>query len=67
MLLIQIGVLIEDTKFVDSCMGRKPWKAGKFSSSLCLALWSEHFGLPAGECTNPSFPFLLRWFGHKKK
>ncbi|KAL7182439.1 hypothetical protein ACSBR1_041193 [Camellia fascicularis] len=44
-----IGVLIEDKEFVDSCMGGKPWKAGKFSSSLRLTLWSEHLRLPAGE------------------
>lgn len=49
MLLIKVGVLIEDTKFVDSCLGGKPWKAGTFSSSLRLALQSEHLGLPAGE------------------
>lgn len=52
-LWIQIGVLIEDREFVDSWMGGKPWKAGKFASSLRLALWSEHLGLSAGEvCTS---------------
>ncbi|CAL5432202.1 unnamed protein product [Camellia sinensis] len=45
----EIGVLIEDKEFVDSCMGGKPWKAGNFSSSLRLTLWSEHLHLPAEE------------------
>ncbi|KAI7994957.1 Phospholipase D zeta 2 [Camellia lanceoleosa] len=45
----EIGVLIEDKEYVDSCMGGKPWKAGKFSSSFRLMLWSEHLRLPAGE------------------
>lgn len=45
----EIGVLIEDKEFVDSYMNGKPWKAGKFSISLRLSLWSEHLGLRAGE------------------
>lgn len=45
----QIGVLIEDKEFVDSWMGGKPWRAGKFASSLRLTLWSEHLGLRVGE------------------
>lgn len=45
----EIGVLIEDKELVDSCMGGKPWKAGKFSLSLRLSLWSEHLGLRQGE------------------
>ncbi|KAG8636559.1 phospholipase D zeta 1 isoform X2 [Manihot esculenta] len=45
----EIGVLIEDKEFVESSMGGKPWKAGKFSSSLRLSLWSEHLGLHAKE------------------
>lgn len=36
---------MEDEEFVDSCMGGKPRKAGKFASSLRLSLWSEHLGL----------------------
>lgn len=47
--MFQIGVLIEDKDFVDSSMGGKPWKAGKFAFSLRLSLWSEHLGLHAGE------------------
>ncbi|XP_044486732.1 phospholipase D zeta 1 isoform X1 [Mangifera indica] len=43
----EIGVLIEDKELVDSCMGGKPWKAGKFALSLRLSLWSEHLGLRA--------------------
>lgn len=50
MLLCQIAVLIEDKELVDSFMGGKPWKAGKFALSLRLSLWSEHLGLlPSGE------------------
>ncbi|XP_024029997.1 phospholipase D zeta 1 [Morus notabilis] len=45
----EIGVLIEDKEMVNSYMGGKPWKAGKFSSSLRLSLWSEHLGLRPGE------------------
>ncbi|KAK1385618.1 Phospholipase [Heracleum sosnowskyi] len=45
----EIGVLIEDKELVDSFMGGKPWKAGKFASSLRHSLWSEHLGLPAVE------------------
>ncbi|CAI9119042.1 OLC1v1020696C1 [Oldenlandia corymbosa var. corymbosa] len=45
----EIGVLIEDKEMVDSFMGGKPWKAGKFSSSLRLSLWAEHLGLRVGE------------------
>ncbi|KAL3641911.1 Phospholipase D zeta 1 [Castilleja foliolosa] len=45
----EIGVVIEDKEFVDSVIGGKPWRAGKFSLSLRLSLWSEHIGLHAGE------------------
>ncbi|PON88229.1 Phospholipase D family [Trema orientale] len=45
----EIGVVIEDKEPVNSYMAGKPWKAGKFSSSLRLSLWSEHLGLRAGE------------------
>lgn len=45
----EIGVLIEDKELVDSTMGGMPWKAGKFSQSLRLSLWSEHLGLRAGQ------------------
>ncbi|KAK4782951.1 hypothetical protein SAY86_007325 [Trapa natans] len=45
----EIGVLIEDTEFIDSTMGGVPWKAGRFSLSLRLSLWSEHLGLHSGE------------------
>ncbi|KAH8494934.1 hypothetical protein H0E87_018202 [Populus deltoides] len=45
----EIGVLIEDKEFVDSLMGGKPSKAGKFTLSLRLSLWSEHLGLHAKE------------------
>lgn len=51
-LLYQIGVLIEDKELVDSRMAGKPWKAGKFSLSLRLSLWSEHLGLRSGEVCN---------------
>ncbi|MED6130321.1 Phospholipase D zeta 1 [Stylosanthes scabra] len=45
----EIGVVIEDREMVDSYMDGKPWKAGKFSLTLRLSLWSEHLGLGAGE------------------
>ncbi|KAK7843032.1 phospholipase D zeta 1 isoform X1 [Quercus suber] len=45
----EIGVLIEDKELVNSYMGGKPWKAGKFSLSLRMSLWSEHLGLRTGE------------------
>ncbi|XP_075516294.1 phospholipase D zeta 1-like isoform X1 [Primulina tabacum] len=45
----EIGVLIEDREFVDSWMGDKTWRAGKFALSLRLALWSEHLGFRSGE------------------
>ncbi|KAJ1692083.1 hypothetical protein LUZ63_008781 [Rhynchospora breviuscula] len=45
----EIGVLIEDKELIDSQMDVKPWKAGKFTLSLRLSLWSEHLGLHAGE------------------
>lgn len=45
----QIGVIIEDRELTESYMGGKPWKAGKFSQTLRLSLWSEHLGLQAGE------------------
>ncbi|KAF8394606.1 hypothetical protein HHK36_020820 [Tetracentron sinense] len=48
----EIGVLIEDKDFVDSSMNGRPWKAGKFSLSLRLSLWSEHLGLRAVEVRN---------------
>lgn len=47
--LYQIGVLIDDKELVDSRMAGKPWKAGRFSLSLRLSLWSEHLGLRSGE------------------
>ncbi|CAA0821421.1 Phospholipase D p1 [Striga hermonthica] len=45
----EIGVLIEDKEFVDSWIGGKSWRAGRFALSLRLSLWSEHIGLHAGE------------------
>ncbi|KAK2989819.1 hypothetical protein RJ640_014766 [Escallonia rubra] len=54
----EIGVLIEDKELTDSCMGGKPWKAGKFASSLRLSLWSEHLGLHAGEISQISDPVV---------
>ncbi|OAY77325.1 Phospholipase D zeta 1 [Ananas comosus] len=45
----EIGVVIEDKEFVSSHMNGKPWKAGRFSLTLRLSLWSEHLGLQPGE------------------
>ncbi|XP_062175862.1 phospholipase D zeta 1 isoform X2 [Alnus glutinosa] len=45
----EIGLLIEDKELVNSFMGGKPWKAGKFSLTLRLTLWSEHLGLRSGQ------------------
>ncbi|XP_052207226.1 phospholipase D zeta 1 isoform X2 [Diospyros lotus] len=54
----EIGVLIEDKEFVDSSMGGKPWRAGKFAVSLRRSLWSEHLGLNAGEISQISDPVV---------
>ncbi|KAF6141252.1 hypothetical protein GIB67_024336 [Kingdonia uniflora] len=54
----EIGVLIEDKELVASSMNGKPWKAGKFSFSLRLSLWSEHLGLHAGEIGKISDPVV---------
>ncbi|XP_068333379.1 phospholipase D zeta 1-like isoform X1 [Pyrus communis] len=45
----EIGLLIEDREMINSFMGGKPWKAGKFSLSLRMSLWSEHLGIRATE------------------
>ncbi|KAL2603923.1 hypothetical protein AAZV13_09G038800 [Glycine max] len=45
----EIGIVLEDREFIGSYMDGKPWKAGKFSLTLRLSLWSEHLGLPIGE------------------
>ncbi|CAN6551316.1 unnamed protein product [Malus baccata var. baccata] len=45
----EIGLLIEDKEMINSFMGGKPWKAGKFSLSLRMSLWSEHLGIRATE------------------
>ncbi|KAK6930210.1 Phospholipase D-like domain [Dillenia turbinata] len=54
----EIGVLIEDKQFVESSMGGKPWKAGKFTLSLRLSLWSEHLGLRVGEISQIKDPVV---------
>lgn len=54
-------MLIEDKELVDSTMGGMPWKAGKFSQSLRLSLWSEHLGLRAGEVSENGCLFLEFW------
>ncbi|KAJ6313684.1 hypothetical protein OIU77_015048 [Salix suchowensis] len=54
----EIGVLIEDKEYVDSLMGGKPWKAGKFTLSLRLSLWSEHLGLHAKEIPKVMDPVI---------
>ncbi|PSR92563.1 Phospholipase D zeta 1 like [Actinidia chinensis var. chinensis] len=54
----EIAVLIEDKELVDSFMGGKPWKAGKFASSLRLSLWSEHLGLSVGEISQINDPVV---------
>ncbi|KAJ3683672.1 hypothetical protein LUZ60_013899 [Juncus effusus] len=41
----EIGVLIEDREMVKSKMNGNSYKAGKFTLSLRLSLWSEHLGL----------------------
>ncbi|XP_042054133.1 phospholipase D zeta 1-like [Salvia splendens] len=45
----EIAILLEDKEFVDSSMDGSPWKAGKFSFSLRLSLWTEHLGLNTEE------------------
>ncbi|KAJ6430867.1 hypothetical protein OIU84_018383 [Salix udensis] len=68
----EIGVLIEDKEYVDSLMGGKPWKAGKFTLSLRLSLWSEHLGLHAKEIPKVMDPVIDstykdRWMSTAKK
>ncbi|KAF8392647.1 hypothetical protein HHK36_022996 [Tetracentron sinense] len=58
----EIGVLIEDKDFIDSSMNGKPWKAGKFTFSLRLSLWSEHLGLCAREISGISDPVVDRTY-----
>ncbi|XLR51880.1 hypothetical protein HN51_002614 [Arachis hypogaea] len=54
----EIGVVIEDRELIDSYMDGKPWKAGKFSLTLRLSLWSEHLGLGAGEANQIMDPVV---------
>ncbi|KAF9607468.1 hypothetical protein IFM89_036065 [Coptis chinensis] len=58
----EIGIIVEDKEFVDSAMNGKPWKAGKFSFSLRLSLWSEHLGLRAEEIDQISDPVIDRTY-----
>nr|DAD38153.1 TPA_asm: hypothetical protein HUJ06_008794 [Nelumbo nucifera] len=60
----EIGVLVEDKDFLDSYMDGKPWKAGKFSLSLRLSLWSEHLGLRAGEINQIRDPVVDETYKH---
>lgn len=55
MFLFQIGVVIEDKEMINSSMGGRPWKAGKFAFSLRTSLWSEHLGLRVGEVGSINF------------
>ncbi|XP_068327916.1 phospholipase D zeta 1-like isoform X2 [Pyrus communis] len=54
----EIGLLIEDKEMINSVMGGKPWKAGKFSLSLRLSLWSEHLGIRATEMSQILDPIV---------
>ncbi|OIW17691.1 hypothetical protein TanjilG_29041 [Lupinus angustifolius] len=54
----EIGVIIEDGELIGSYMDGKPWKAGKFSLTLRLSLWSEHLGLRAGEVSRIMDPVV---------
>ncbi|XP_054786442.1 phospholipase D zeta 1 isoform X1 [Prosopis cineraria] len=54
----EIGIIIEDKELIDSFMGGKSWKAGKFSLTLRLSLWSEHLGLQAGEINRIMDPIV---------
>ncbi|KAL8162836.1 hypothetical protein V2J09_014325 [Rumex salicifolius] len=54
----EIGVLIEDNETVNSRMGGKPWKAGKYALSLRLSLWSEHLGLRAADLSQIYDPVI---------
>ncbi|XP_061349147.1 phospholipase D zeta 1-like [Gastrolobium bilobum] len=54
----EIGMIIEDGELIGSFMDGKPWKAGKFSLTLRLSLWSEHLGLRAGEINQIMDPVI---------
>ncbi|KAF7837786.1 phospholipase D zeta 1 isoform X1 [Senna tora] len=54
----ETNVVIEDREFTSSYMDGKLWKAGKFSLTLRLSLWSEHLGLQAGEIDRITDPVV---------
>jgi phospholipase D1/2 len=58
----EIAAVIEDNpnNYIDSKMGGKPWKAGRFASTLRRAIFKEHLGLELESnhesCTEYSHP-----------
>ncbi|KAL9644876.1 hypothetical protein ABK040_005356 [Willaertia magna] len=41
----EIGIVINDTEFIESKMNGKEYKAGKITFNLRMNLWKEHLGL----------------------
>jgi phospholipase D1/2 len=58
----EIAAVIEDnpSNYIDSKMGGKPWKAGRFAATLRRAIFKEHLGLELESnhetCTEYSHP-----------
>jgi phospholipase D1/2 len=45
----ELGVVIEDTDYIQSTMNGNIWNAGRFAHSLRMSLWAEHLGIRQAE------------------
>lgn len=52
----EIAAVIQDERYVLGAMDGRPWRAGRFTQSLRMALWAEHLGLKEADV---SARFLL--------